>query len=133
VKRVERIVSSGYALTRDPSSCGIGIRGAPAGHLGQVMDPNETRIHTDATAEQAADTISRFQVSDLMVVDGDDPFVSVMSEGKLIRPTMLSCDELPQAAHLSQRRSTFSSRVVDPPIDPLRIRTCGACPQPPRA
>jgi len=59
-----------------------------------LMSYNATRILTGATMRKAADLVSHTGVSDLMVVDEDNNFVGVLSEGDLIRAVMPNFQEL---------------------------------------
>ena len=59
-----------------------------------LMSYNATRILSGATMRQAADLVSTTGVSDLMVVDEDNSFVGVLSEGDLIRAVMPNFHEL---------------------------------------
>ncbi len=62
--------------------------------IGDIMNVNATRIRVTATMRQAAELVSQSQSSDLMVVDGDNNFVGVLSEGDLIRAVLPKYDEL---------------------------------------
>ena len=59
-----------------------------------VMSFNPTRIDIKATMQRAAEIVSLTQVSDLMVVDDQNHFMGVLSEGDLIRAVMPKFDEL---------------------------------------
>jgi CBS domain-containing protein len=59
-----------------------------------VMSVNATRIQISATMKQAAELVSVSNNSDLMVVDENNNFVGVLSEGDLIRAIMPSFEEL---------------------------------------
>jgi CBS domain-containing protein len=59
-----------------------------------VMNVNATRIVDTATLREAAEVISRSQVSDLMVVDAGGKFAGVLSEGDLIRAIMPDYEEM---------------------------------------
>lgn len=59
-----------------------------------VMSVNATRIQQSATMRQAAELVSVSQNSDLMVVDEENNFVGVLSEGDLIRAIMPTFEEL---------------------------------------
>jgi CBS domain-containing protein len=63
----------------------------------QVMNRNAIRIHVGATMMEAADIVSQTQTSDLMVVDDDNTFVGVLSEGDLIRAILPRFDEIMQS------------------------------------
>jgi len=95
-------------------------------HISQIMNRRPIWIRAAATAAEAADTISREQVSDLMVVDEADRFVGVLSEGDLIRAIMPRFDELMQAGTpFSEAFEVFleSGRsMAAQPIEALVIR-----------
>lgn len=59
-----------------------------------LMSYNATRILAGATMRKAAELVSVTGVSDLMVVDDDNNFVGVLSEGDLIRAVMPNFQEL---------------------------------------
>ena len=51
----------------------------------EIMTADPTRIRADADLRRAAELVARSGASDLMVVDGDDRFVGVLSEGDILR------------------------------------------------
>lgn len=59
-----------------------------------VMNRKVARIYEDTTMRRAAELASLSQASDLMVVDEQDTFLGVLSEGDLIRAVMPDLDEL---------------------------------------
>jgi CBS domain-containing protein len=74
-----------------------------------LMNVNATRIRAGATVRQAAEVLSGTQASDLMVVDDDNGFVGVLSEGDLIRAALPRYDEILSAGggSLSDAFETF--------------------------
>ena len=51
----------------------------------EVMEQKVARIGVSTTFQEAADLLALTQASDLIVVDADDRFVGVVSEGDLLR------------------------------------------------
>jgi len=93
--------------------------------IGDIMNVNATRIRVTATMRQAAELVSQSQSSDLMVVDGDNNFVGVLSEGDLIRAVLPKYDELVKGG-VGNPVDLFVERgheKAEAPIDPLVIRT----------
>lgn len=60
----------------------------------ELMSYNATRILESATMREAANLVSMTGTSDLMVVDADNNFRGVLSEGDLIRAVMPNFAEL---------------------------------------
>lgn len=60
----------------------------------ELMNRNVFTVKLGSTMHEAADILSRSWASDLMVVDDEDCFVGVLSEGDLIRAAMPRFDEL---------------------------------------
>ncbi len=60
----------------------------------ELMSYNATRVLSGATMREAADLVSLTGASDLMVVDEDNNFLGVLSEGDLIRAIMPNFQEL---------------------------------------
>jgi CBS domain-containing protein len=87
---------------------------------------NPTRIRAGATVLQAAEVLSTSQASDLMVVDDDNNFVGVLSEGDLIRAALPRFEEvLAQGEGLSAARAIFEekgSNLASKPIAPHVIK-----------
>ncbi len=77
--------------------------------ISELMNVNATRIRASATVRQAAEVLSGTQASDLMVVDEDNGFVGVLSEGDLIRAALPRYDEILSAGggSLSDAFETF--------------------------
>ena len=83
-------------------------------------------IRVDADMRRAAEIISISEVSDLMVVDHDNKFMGVLSEGDLIRAVLPSFDEVIQAGGtLNDAFKFFVQKgrdLANRPIEPLIIR-----------
>jgi CBS domain-containing protein len=62
--------------------------------VGDTMNLNVARIRVGSTVREAADILSSTQASDLMVVDDQNRFVGVLSEGDLIRAALPDFDEI---------------------------------------
>jgi CBS domain-containing protein len=62
--------------------------------IGDIVNRNSCTIRMGATMGQAAELVSESQTSDLMVVDGENIFIGVLSEGDLIRAVVPNMDEL---------------------------------------
>lgn len=82
-------------------------------------------IRLGADMRRAAEIISISEVSDLMVIDYDNKFIGVLSEGDLIRTILPSFDEVLQAGGtLNDAFKFFVQKghdLVNRPIDPLVI------------
>jgi CBS domain-containing protein len=82
---------------------------------------NPTRIRAGATVLQAAEVLSTSQASDLMVVDDDNNFVGVLSEGDLIRAALPRFEEvLAQGEGLSAARAIFEEKGSNLASKPTR-------------
>ncbi len=62
--------------------------------VGDVMNRSPVRIRDGATIRDAADLMSSTQISDLMVIDAQDGFLGVLSEGDVIRALLPNYDDL---------------------------------------
>lgn len=75
---------------------------------------------------RAAEIISISEVSDLMVIDHDNTFIGVLSEGDLIRTILPSFDEVLHAGGTLKDAFAFFVQkghdLVNRPIDPLIIQ-----------
>jgi len=60
----------------------------------EVMVIHPICIYADADMREAAITVSRAEVSDLMVIDRQKKFVGVLSEGDLLRAILPDFDEV---------------------------------------
>ncbi len=59
-----------------------------------IMNKNPVTIHYNSTLREAISLINASKVSDLMVLDDDNQFKGVVSEGDLIRYTLPSYDDI---------------------------------------
>ena len=59
-----------------------------------IMSSDPTRIRADADLRRAAEIVAQSGASDLMVVDGEDAFVGVLSEGDILRAALPDRDEV---------------------------------------
>jgi CBS domain-containing protein len=59
-----------------------------------IMSSAPARIGADADLRRAAETVAASGASDLMVVDGEDAFIGVLSEGDILRAAMPDRDEV---------------------------------------
>ncbi len=91
-----------------------------------MMNLNYARIPIGSTMCEAADVFATSQASDLMVVDAEDCFVGVLSEGDLIRAVMPKFEDLMfSSGTFVDRFDEFTQTAKaskDDPIDELVIR-----------
>lgn len=99
--------------------------------IADVMNINIMRIRSGSTMREAAEAVAMSQASDLMVIDDDDCFVGVLSEGDLIRAAMPSFEELLDAGGLAQafeeflaQGKTMASKSIDSLVikDPITVK-----------
>lgn len=92
-----------------------------------IMTIYPVYIRVGADMRRAAEIISISEVSDLMVIDHDNMFIGVLSEGDLIRAILPSFDEVLQAGGtLNDAFKFFVQKgrdLANRPIDPLIIRS----------
>jgi CBS domain-containing protein len=92
-----------------------------------IMNVNATRISARATMKQAAELVSLSQASDLMVVDDQNHFVGVLSEGDLIRAILPRFEELMESGgSLTEAFRVFADHGrehAERPIGPLVIKS----------
>ena len=90
-----------------------------------IMTIYPAYIRIGADIRRAAEIISISEVSDLMVIDYDNKFIGVLSEGDLIRAMLPSFDEVLRAGGtLNDAFKFFVQKghdLVNRPIDPLVI------------
>ena len=90
-----------------------------------IMTIYPVYIRIGADMRRAAEIISISEVSDLMVIDYDNKFIGVLSEGDLIRTLLPSFDEvLRTGGTLNDAFKFFVQKgrdLVNRPIDPLVI------------
>ncbi len=91
-----------------------------------IMSYNATRIGVDSTMQRAAEIVALSQASDLMVVDDDNNFVGVLSEGDLIRAVLPKFEEMMlSGGSLAEAFDLFidnGRELAVAPIEPLVIR-----------
>ena len=91
-----------------------------------AMSLHPARIRSDADLERAADIIALSGASDLMVVDDDNHFVGVLSEGDVLRAAMPDRDEIEaQGGTLADAFALFVRKggtLRDRRISPFVIR-----------
>lgn len=94
--------------------------------IGDIMNVNAARIRLGSTMRQAAEVVASTQVSDLMVVDEENNFVGVLSEGDLIRTILPRYEEImQQGENLSSAFETFvenGKSMADKSIEELVIK-----------
>ena len=85
-----------------------------------VMNRKVARIYEETTMRRAAELASLSQAADLMVVDDQDTFLGVLSEGDLIRAVMPDLDELIAAGgSLKQAFAIFLQTGKDLAHEPI--------------
>ena len=93
----------------------------------EAMTAHPPRIRSDSDLERAADLIALSGASDLMVVDEDNSFVGVLSEGDVLRAAMPDREEvLAEGGTMADAFALFvlkGGRLRDREIDPFVIRT----------
>jgi CBS domain-containing protein len=91
-----------------------------------VMRVQATRIRQDADILHAAEVVALSGVSDLMVVDDDDKFIGVLSEGDILRTALPDINEiLDEGGTLDDAFRIFlekGKQLAELPIAPLIIR-----------
>lgn len=92
-----------------------------------IINPNFVTISAHLKFSQAAQLASSNQISDLMVVDEQQNFVGVVSEGDLIRAVLPDVEELVQSANgnLSKAFANFlllGKKHADETVERLIIR-----------
>ncbi len=91
-----------------------------------VMRVPAVRIREDADIYHAAEVVAFSGVSDLMVVDHDDKFIGVLSEGDILRTALPDTDEIvDEGGTLDDAFRIFlekGKRLAELPIAPLIVR-----------
>jgi CBS domain-containing protein len=91
-----------------------------------VLQVRTARIRQDASVRHAAEIVALSGVSDLMVVDEEDNFVGVLSEGDILRTALPDIDEiLDEGGTLDDAFQIFlskSKQLAELPIAPLIIQ-----------
>ncbi|MFC1878300.1 CBS domain-containing protein [Chloroflexota bacterium] len=91
-----------------------------------IMKVRTARINQGSNIHHAAEIVALSGVSDLMVVDDDDQFIGVLSEGDILRTALPDIDEiLDEGGTLDDAFQIFLERgkqLATLPIAPLIIR-----------
>ena len=91
-----------------------------------VMRVRTARIRQDSDIHHAAEIVALSGVSDLMVVDDEDKFIGVLSEGDILRTALPDIDEiLDEGGTLEDAFQIFldkGKQLAELPIAPLIIR-----------
>jgi predicted transcriptional regulator len=91
-----------------------------------VMRVRTARIRQDSDIRHAAEIVALSGVSDLMVVDDEDKFIGVLSEGDILRTALPDIDEiLDEGGTLDDAFQIFldkGKQLAELPIAPLIIR-----------
>jgi len=91
-----------------------------------VMRVRTARIRQDSDIHHAAEIVSLSGVSDLMVVDDEDNFIGVLSEGDILRTALPDIGEiLDEGGTLDDAFQIFMEKgklLAELPIAPLIIR-----------
>jgi len=91
-----------------------------------VMTNRPARIRDNADVYRAAEIVGFSRVSDLMVVDDNDNFIGVLSEGDILHAALPDIDEiLKEGGSLDTAYNIFMNKgrnLGDLPISPLIIR-----------
>ena len=91
-----------------------------------VMRVRTARIRQDSDIRHAAEIVALSGVSDLMVVDDEDTFIGVLSEGDILRTALPDIDEiLDEGGTLEDAFQIFLDKgkhLAELPIAPLIIR-----------
>jgi CBS domain-containing protein len=91
-----------------------------------VMTVRPVRILDGASVQRAVEILALSQASDVMVVDRDERFVGVLSEGDILRSALPDVqqilDEGGQRAHAFELFLTKAKALSDQSISPLVIR-----------
>ena len=91
-----------------------------------VMRVRTARIRQDSDIRHAAEIVALSGVSDLMVVDDEDKFIGVLSEGDILRAALPDIDEiLDEGGTLDDAFQIFldkGKQLAELPIAPLIIQ-----------
>ena len=91
-----------------------------------IMAIHPAYIRTGADMRRAAEIISLSEISDLMVIDLDNVFIGVLSEGDLVRAILPDFDEVLRAGGTLNDAFSFLVQkgrdLANRPIDPYMIR-----------
>jgi CBS domain-containing protein len=104
----------------------IAARSGGTMRIGEIMNVNAARIRLGSTMRQAAEVVASTQVSDLMVVDEENNFVGVLSEGDLIRAVLPRYEELMGGEAMSDAFEGFLDKgkdMANHPVEGLVIKS----------
>jgi len=94
--------------------------------VSEIMTVRTAKIRHEASLHQAAEILALTRVSDLMVVDDEDNFFGVLSEGDILRSALPDVDEiLAEGGSLETAFDIFVNKgknLSELPITPLVIR-----------
>ncbi|NKQ33996.1 MAG: CBS domain-containing protein [Chloroflexi bacterium] len=92
----------------------------------EIMTSHPARIRKNATLERAAELVAMSRVTDLMVVDKQNNFVGVLSEGDILRAALPDINQiLDEGGSVETAFDLFLSKgknLADLPIMPLVIQ-----------
>lgn len=95
-------------------------------HVKDFMTVRTARIRHQSNIQHAAEIVALSRVSDLMVVDDEDNFRGVLSEGDILRTALPDIDEiLEEGGSLDDAFEIFLQKgrgLSDLPIEPLIIQ-----------
>jgi predicted transcriptional regulator len=101
------------------------MTGLKQSQVKDFMTVRTTRIRHNSSIQHAAEIVALSHVSDLMVIDDDDNFRGVLSEGDILRTALPDIDEiLEEGGSLDDAFAIFLSKgreLSDLPITPLVI------------
>lgn len=63
-------------------------------HIKDIMTLHPARIRSNASIHRAAELVAMSKITDLMVVDDDDNFVGVLSEGDILRAALPDINQI---------------------------------------
>jgi predicted transcriptional regulator len=91
-----------------------------------IMTPHPARIRSDATLQRAAELVAMSRVTDLMVIDEQNNFVGVLSEGDILRAALPDINQIiDEGGSVDTAFDLFLSKgknLADLPIMPLIIQ-----------
>src|SRR5476651_2298167 len=91
-----------------------------------VMTHRPVRIQKDATVARAVEIIVLSYVSDIMVVDSDQVFAGVLSEGDILRAAMPELEDILESGGTNQDAYALfvknAKALSERPIAPFVIR-----------
>lgn len=95
--------------------------------VGDIVNKNSFTIKLHETIRDAALLISRSQATDLMVIDDDNHFIGVLSEGDLVRAIIPNFNEFVQLANgtLANAYQEFldvGHKIANQPINQYIVR-----------